>query len=230
MATALTRHALPIRDIKRGFFTLNLQRSRQCCHIAQAQALPKLMLHSSAFPKRNFARRGGGGGSRSSPGDADFYGLLGLDRNASASDIKKAYFKLAKQYHPDLNPGEEAKEKFAKINNAYETLSDESKRRVYDQTGMTGDEQAQDPFGGQGPFGPGGPFAGGQGFAGFEGFSDQFRRAQGGGQGSPFGDIFDEFEKMFGDQQGGRRQEAQTKGQDIVMNLEIDFMDAVNGA
>ena len=59
-----------------------------------------------------------------------------------------------------MNPSDEAKEKFSKINNAYETLSDEGKRRVYDQTGMTGDEQAQDPFGGQGPFGAGG-FGGG---------------------------------------------------------------------
>ena len=100
--------------------------------------------------RREFARRGGsgsGGGSESA-NDKDFYGLLGLDRNASGSDIKKAYFKLAKQYHPDVNPSSEAKEKFSKISNAYETLNDDQKRRVYDQTGMTGDEQAQDPFGG----------------------------------------------------------------------------------
>lgn len=88
----------------------------------------------------------------------DFYEELGLNRGASQSDIKKAYFQLAKKYHPDVNKTEQAKEKFASINNAYETLSDESKRRVYDQTGMTGDEQAQDPFGGQGPFGAGSPF------------------------------------------------------------------------
>ncbi len=92
---------------------------------------------ASSLPKRCFARRGGGRGGTN---DNDYYGLLGLDRNADSSDVKKAYFKLAKQYHPDLNPGEEAKEKFAKINNAYETLSDDTKRRVYDQTGMTGDE------------------------------------------------------------------------------------------
>ena len=88
------------------------------------------------MPKRCFARRGGSSG----PSDKDYYGLLGIDRGAEPGEIKKAYFKLAKQYHPDLNPGDEAKEKFAKINNAYETLSDDSKRRVYDQTGMTGDE------------------------------------------------------------------------------------------
>jgi len=157
--------------------------------------------------QREFARGGRGGGPS---GDKDYYGLLDVDRNASASDVKKAYFQLAKKYHPDVNPSAEAKEKFAKINNAYETLSDDGKRRVYDQTGMTGDEQAQDPFGGQGPFGGGNPFGGGQGFAGFEGFNDQFNK-QRGGQGG-MGDIFEEFEKMFGGDQGGRRQEATTKG------------------
>ena len=130
------------------------------------------MLMGASFPRRCFARRGGGNGGRGRADDADFYQMLGLDRSASSSDIKKAYFKLAKQYHPDVNPSDEAKEKFAKINNAYETLSDDSKRRIYDQTGMTGDEQAQDPFGGQGPFGGGNPFGGGQGFAGFERFSE----------------------------------------------------------
>jgi len=101
------------------------------------------------------------------PKQKDFYQTLGVSRGASQAEIKKTYFDLAKKYHPDLNKSPEAKEKFASINNAYETLSDESKRKVYDQTGMTGDEQAQDPFGGQNPFT-------GQGFGGggFDGFSD----------------------------------------------------------
>lgn len=81
-------------------------------------------------PQRNFARRGGNG--KGGAGDNDYYGLLGIERDASQSDIKKSYFNMAKKYHPDVNPGEEAKEKFASINNAYETLSDEGKRRVYD--------------------------------------------------------------------------------------------------
>lgn len=62
----------------------------------------------------------------------DFYDELGIGKNANSSDIKKAYFNLAKKYHPDVNKSDEAKEKFSKINNAYETLSDDSKRRVYD--------------------------------------------------------------------------------------------------
>ena len=90
----------------------------------------------------------------------DFYSALEVNRNASQADIKKKYFELAKKYHPDVNKTPEAKEKFAQINNAYETLSDEGKRKIYDQTGMTGDEQAQDPFGGQNPFAGGNPFGG----------------------------------------------------------------------
>ena len=85
--------------------------------------------------RRSFARSYSGGGKN----DKDFYGALGIDQNASQADIKKSYFNLAKKYHPDVNKTPEAKEKFAALSNAYETLSDEGKRRVYDQTGMTGD-------------------------------------------------------------------------------------------
>ena len=69
-----------------------------------------------------------------------FVEILGVSRGVSSDDIKKAYFKLAKQYHPDINKQPEAKEKFAEINDAYETLSDESKKKIYDSTGMTGNE------------------------------------------------------------------------------------------
>jgi molecular chaperone DnaJ len=126
---------------------------------------------------------------------ADFYKELGVSKGATQDEIKKAYFQLAKKYHPDVNKGDSAKDKFSKISTAYETLSDEGKRRVYDQTGMTGDEQAQDPFGGQNPFHGFGGF-GGQGgnpFGGQGGQGNPF-----GGQAGGFGDIFEEFEKMFG--------------------------------
>lgn len=62
----------------------------------------------------------------------DFYQALNVTKGASQDEIKKAYFKLAKQYHPDVNKSPDAKEKFATINEAYETLGDESKRRIYD--------------------------------------------------------------------------------------------------
>jgi molecular chaperone DnaJ len=104
-------------------------------------------------------------------------------------------------------------------------LSDESKRKIYDQTGMTGDEQAQDPFGGQNPFAGAGFGGAGFGGGGFDGFSEQFKRS------GAFGDIFEEFERMFGGEGGPRgHRNVQEKGQDVVMNIEIDFMDAVNGA
>lgn len=70
----------------------------------------------------------------------DYYRILDVDRNASQSDLKKAYFKKAKEFHPDVNKSAGAKEKFAEINEAYEVLGDEQKKRVYDSTGMTGDE------------------------------------------------------------------------------------------
>jgi DnaJ-class molecular chaperone len=71
----------------------------------------------------------------------DYYQILGVNRNANNADLKKAYFKMAKEYHPDVNKSEGAKEKFAEVNEAYETLGDDGKKRIYDQTGMTGDEQ-----------------------------------------------------------------------------------------
>jgi molecular chaperone DnaJ len=71
----------------------------------------------------------------------DYYKTLNVGKSATQDEIKKAYFKLAKEYHPDVNKSPNAKEKFATINEAYETLGDDSKRRVYDQTGMNSDEQ-----------------------------------------------------------------------------------------
>ena len=91
------------------------------------------------FPFGDFEGMGGGMpggmGGRREPKEIDnttYYKNLGVEKDADFSAIKKAYFKLAKQYHPDVNPGAEAKEKFAKISNAYETLSDDNKRRIYD--------------------------------------------------------------------------------------------------
>lgn len=130
----------------------------------------------------------------------DYYEILGVGKNASADDIKKAYRKLAMQYHPDRNPGnKEAEIKFKEATEAYEVLKDDDKRANYDRFG----HQEQGGFGG-----------GGQGFDGFD-FNDIF---------SNFGDIFGE----GGRRQGKKRNNSQ-RGSDIRYNLEISLEEAFNG-
>lgn len=134
----------------------------------------------------------------------DYYELLGVNRSASADDIKKAFRKLAMQHHPDRNPGDkEAEKKFKEVNHAYDILKDAEKRAAYDRYGPAAFE------GGMGPGGQGGPFGGAQGF--------DF--------GSVFGDIFEE---MFG-AGGQRRGRADMRGQDLRFNLEITLEQAYAG-
>jgi molecular chaperone DnaJ len=133
----------------------------------------------------------------------DFYDVLGVDRSAGSDDFKKAYRKLAMQYHPDRNQGDaEAEQKFKEINEAYDVLKDDQKRAAYDQFGHAAFEN-----GGAGGGGFGGGFGGGAGFA----------------------DIFDE---MFGDFVGGRQQRSgggRSRGSDLRYNLEISLEDAFKG-
>jgi molecular chaperone DnaJ len=142
----------------------------------------------------------------------DPYSILGVTKSATQADIKKAYYALAQKYHPDKNPAADAKNKFAEISGAYETLGDEQKRKTYDSIGMTSDEQDQ-----YGAGGAGGPFGG-------------FWGGQGGPQGGMNMDetIFGDFESFFNMGMGGQAREH--KGADILLNVEISFMDAVHGA
>jgi molecular chaperone DnaJ len=137
----------------------------------------------------------------------DLYAILGLQKGASQDEVKAAYRKMSKEWHPDKHRGDKAAEqKFKEINEAYEVLSDPKKRQMFDQFGSTG--------------GPGG--AGGQGFGGFD-FSNFGGFQQGGNV--DFGDIFESF---FGG--GGRASKADhTRGGDREVDVSIDLLDAVKG-
>ncbi len=135
----------------------------------------------------------------------DYYEVLGIDKNADDATIKKAYRKLAKQYHPDMNPGnEEAERKFKEVNEAYEVLSTPEKKAKYDQFGHA----AFDPASG----------AGGS-YGGFGGFSD-------------FGDLGDIFGSFFGGGFGGsssQRRNGPMRGEDVSVRVTIGFEEAAFG-
>ena len=140
----------------------------------------------------------------------DYYKVLGVDKTASQDDIKKAYRKLARKYHPDLNPDDkQANKMFQEINEANEALSDPEKRKKYDEYGDNWKhaDQPRQSRGGGNPFGGGGNGGFGGGFGG--------------------GDFSDFFESMFGG--GGRssgRNSARFKGQDLQAEFRISFRDA----
>jgi molecular chaperone DnaJ len=141
----------------------------------------------------------------------NYYDILGVGKNASSDEIKKAYRKLAQKYHPDKGGGKEAEAKFKEINQAYQTLSDPQKRSSYDQFGEAGPRMG----------GAGGGFDWSQyqqGFGG-QGFNINFEDLGG------FGDIFEMF---TGSGRSGAARRPQ-KGSDIEAGISIDFMDAVKG-
>src|SRR5689334_12165729 len=160
----------------------------------------------------------------------DYYETLGVPRKSVADDIRKAYRKLARKYHPDLNPGDKsAEEHFKNVQEAYDILSDSKKRQMFDQYGFYSDQ----PMPGSGA--EGGPFAGGpnMGFGGFD-FSEFARRSNGGrqrGTAEPeeenlgFGDLFGQF---FGAKRAQQTQAAQ-RGADLEYALNVDFWQAIKG-
>lgn len=159
----------------------------------------------------------------------DYYQILGLPRSASVDEIKKAYRRLAKQHHPDVNKGNtEAEEKFKVISEAYNTLSDPEQKKKYDMFGQAG-------FAGGGP-GPGGP-----GYGGFH-WQQGGQPRQGGGQPDfnnmgDLGDLFSELFDMGGVRRrnyaqgtrGGESYQPAVKGHDTYADVEIAFDEAISG-
>lgn len=153
----------------------------------------------------------------------DYYKVLGVDKSASAAEIKKAYRKLARKLHPDLNPNDKtAQQKFQQINEANEVLSDPEKRKKYDQYGK--DWQHADAF----EQARQQQQQGGGGFGGYGGG----RTYTSGGQGFDESQFSDFFESMFGGgggfSGGGRRQSAQFKGQDLNATLRLNLTDTLS--
>jgi len=140
----------------------------------------------------------------------DYYKILGLDKSASPKDVKNAYRKLARKYHPDLNPNNaDAKTNFQQINEANEVLSDPEKRKKYDQYGKDWqhaeefEKQKQQQSQSSG-FGRGGSFSGGQ----------------------SGGDFSDFFESMFGGAGAGRSRQAKYRGEDYSTEIKLELIDA----
>lgn len=149
----------------------------------------------------------------------DLYQILGVNKKASADEIKKAYKKLARKFHPDLNPGDKkAEEQFKKLTAAYTVLSDPQKRAQYDQFGTVFAEGQQPPPGG----------AGGVNFD-FEGFD--FSNLGNNSFSDIFSDLFGAFRGGGGRKTEGRSRtpEQPMKGEDIVYPINISFMDAIRG-
>lgn len=199
---------------------LTTQHRRSLTTASSSSSTPSAK-HKQSRPSLSFARSFHST-TRNEASVKDPYATLGVKRDASAKDIKGAYYDLAKKFHPDTSKEKGAKERFVEIQSAYDILSDEKKKAAFDRFGTT-----DDSAGGFNPFGGGGggagfdPFSGG--FGGFQGFS-----------GNPQ-DAGDFFEGLFGAFGGGRSRNSgpgfagESRGEDLETTLNISFEEACRG-
>ena len=162
------------------------------------------------------------------PAKRDYSQTLGVKRGAGAEAVRKAFKRLARKYHPDLNPGDKAAEEhFKQVQEAYDVLNDPKKRKMYDQFGVYSDKAFPGGAGGRYQEGPGAGF----GFGGFD-FSEFMSQAAGGRasteplSGGAFGDVFSQFFRR------GARRRAQAKperGADLEYVLNVDFWQSIRG-
>ncbi len=158
------------------------------------------------------------------PSKQDYYEQLGVGRQATEDEVRKAYRRLARKHHPDLNPGDkEADGRFKTVQEAYDVLSDSKKRAMYDQHGFYSDQPMPNPgTGGQAP---------NMGFGGFD-FTDFTKGANGGGPAAGsegaggFRDIFSQF---FGSRGQQEAQQASERGADLEYALSVDFWQSIKG-
>lgn len=147
---------------------------------------------------------------------------MGVDRNASDDEIRRAFRRLAKELHPDINPDDKtAAERFKKVSLAYDIIGDAEKRKRYDRGEIDASGEPRHAFSGAG-----GPF-GGAGGSPFGGFSGRRRSGAGPADDLGFGDIFSD---LFGAARSGRADGFGIRGQDVRYTLEIDFLESVSGA
>jgi DnaJ-class molecular chaperone len=167
----------------------------------------------------------------------DYYSTLGVSKTATAKELKQAYRKLARKFHPDVNPGDKSAEgKFKEINEAYEVLGDQDKRKKYDELGANWRQYEQAGAGAPGgnPFGGGSPFGGGRG--GYRTMTEDEMREMF-GDANPFSDFFQTFfggvaggaEPDRAGRRAGRGRPRAHAGRDVEQEIELGLEDAVNG-
>ncbi len=155
----------------------------------------------------------------------DYYAILGVERNAKPEQIRKSYRRLARKHHPDVNPGNKgAEEKFKDIQEAYDVLGDERKRKIYDQFGFYSDNIPPDAYARANSAGPGAP---GFDFSGFD-FSDfGVEEERSGGFGGGFRDLFSQFFSRGRERGPARR--GPERGSDLEHHMHLGFWDAIRG-